>query len=447
MKHPFLRAGLLSRSPFDLELCRRTAGRAEQASSDRRQHPGAGGHFDGQFHHRIELRARSAHGRAVPEIRRSRLSIPARSFTAPSRISSFKAAATTPTTNSRAAPTKVVNESGNGLTNQRGTVGLARPSEPHAGDVQFYVNLADNAALDPNQTRWGYAVFGKVVQGMEVVDRISTVPTGAKGPFKEDAPAQAGHHRADRARTPPHDCVTTLGVAVLFISDLHIDASRPEITEQFLEFLADRGARRGCAVHPRRFVRVMGGRRCGRPRARSRPSRRLRSLTGRGCALLRHARQSRFPAGHAILLELGRAAAVGSVDRHALRRTGAGHARRCPVHRRSAYQRLRATVRDADWQRRFLALSVAARRALAGAARVGSQAHTAAVEYAITDVNADERRRRPARGRHRHACCTGTRTGPPFIPSKSMAAPARGSCSATGTPKAACCGGMQAARS
>ena len=54
-----------------------------------------------------------------------------------------------------------------------------------------------------------------------------------------------------------------------------------------------------------------------------------------------------------------------------------------------AYQRLRATVRDCDWQRRFLSLSVATRRALAGAARAGSQAHTAAVEYAITDVNAD----------------------------------------------------------
>ena len=53
-----------------------------------------------------------------------------------------------------------------------------------------------------------------------------------------------------------------------------------------------------------------------------------------------------------------------------------------------AYQRLRATVRDADWQRRFLALSVAQRRALAGAARAGSQAHTAAIEYAIADVNA-----------------------------------------------------------
>jgi cyclophilin family peptidyl-prolyl cis-trans isomerase len=85
-------------------------------------------------------------------------------------------------------PPKVVNESGNGLTNARGTVGLARPGEPHAGDVQFYVNLADNAALDPSATRWGYAVFGKVVQGMDVVDEIATVPTGAKGPFKENAP-------------------------------------------------------------------------------------------------------------------------------------------------------------------------------------------------------------------------------------------------------------------
>jgi cyclophilin family peptidyl-prolyl cis-trans isomerase len=85
-------------------------------------------------------------------------------------------------------PPRVVNESGNGLTNQRGTVGLARPPEPHNGDVQFYINLSDNAALDPNQTRWGYAVFGKVVQGIEVVDQISVIPTGAKGPFKENAP-------------------------------------------------------------------------------------------------------------------------------------------------------------------------------------------------------------------------------------------------------------------
>lgn len=90
----------------------------------------------------------------------------------------------------KAAPIKVVNESGNGLTNQRGMVGLARTSEPHSGDCQFYVDLFDNAALDPNQTRWGYAVFGKIVQGMEVVDRIGNVATGSKGSFKEDAPLQ-----------------------------------------------------------------------------------------------------------------------------------------------------------------------------------------------------------------------------------------------------------------
>ncbi len=88
----------------------------------------------------------------------------------------------------KAGATKIVNESGNGLVNSRGTVGLARPQEPHDGDVQFYVNLADNSALDPNPARWGYAVFGRVVQGMDVVDHIGNVATGAKGPFKEDAP-------------------------------------------------------------------------------------------------------------------------------------------------------------------------------------------------------------------------------------------------------------------
>jgi cyclophilin family peptidyl-prolyl cis-trans isomerase len=88
----------------------------------------------------------------------------------------------------RPAPTKVVNESGNGLTNQRGTVGMARSQEPHGSDAQFYVNLFDNEALDPNKTRWGYAVFGKVTQGMDVVDRIGNVATGSRGPFKEDSP-------------------------------------------------------------------------------------------------------------------------------------------------------------------------------------------------------------------------------------------------------------------
>jgi cyclophilin family peptidyl-prolyl cis-trans isomerase len=82
----------------------------------------------------------------------------------------------------------IANEAGNGLKNLRGTVGLARASGAHSGDCQFYVNVADNADLDPLPTRWGYAVFGRIVEGMEVVDRISVSPTGAAGPFKQEAP-------------------------------------------------------------------------------------------------------------------------------------------------------------------------------------------------------------------------------------------------------------------
>jgi cyclophilin family peptidyl-prolyl cis-trans isomerase len=103
----------------------------------------------------------------------------------------------------KAATRKTFNESGNGLTNQRGTVGLARTSEPHGGDCQFYVNLNDNSALDPSQARWGYAVFGKVVQGMDVVDRIGVRTTGAKGPFKEDSPLETVViERIDRVAGP-----------------------------------------------------------------------------------------------------------------------------------------------------------------------------------------------------------------------------------------------------
>jgi cyclophilin family peptidyl-prolyl cis-trans isomerase len=84
----------------------------------------------------------------------------------------------------------IPNESGNGLSNRRGTVGLARTGDPHSGDAQFYVNLTDNAALDPQPSRWGYAVFGHVVDGMKVVDDIGAVATGAAGKFDKDAPLQ-----------------------------------------------------------------------------------------------------------------------------------------------------------------------------------------------------------------------------------------------------------------
>jgi len=82
----------------------------------------------------------------------------------------------------------VFNESGNGLQNKRGAVGLARAGPAHSGNAQFFVDLVDNPDLDPVPTRWGYAVFGRVIQGMDVVDRIGETPTGATGPFKSDAP-------------------------------------------------------------------------------------------------------------------------------------------------------------------------------------------------------------------------------------------------------------------
>jgi cyclophilin family peptidyl-prolyl cis-trans isomerase len=85
----------------------------------------------------------------------------------------------------------IPNESGNGLSNRRGTVGLARSAEPHSGDAQFFINLADNAALDPQPSRWGYTVFGKVVEGMNVVDDIGQVATGEVGPLQKDAPLKA----------------------------------------------------------------------------------------------------------------------------------------------------------------------------------------------------------------------------------------------------------------
>jgi peptidyl-prolyl cis-trans isomerase A (cyclophilin A)/peptidyl-prolyl cis-trans isomerase B (cyclophilin B) len=84
----------------------------------------------------------------------------------------------------------VVNESGNGLSNLRGSVGFARTNEPHSGTSQFYINMADNIDLNPRPTRWGYAVFGKVVEGMQVVDDIGHRPTAGGGPFDRSVPVE-----------------------------------------------------------------------------------------------------------------------------------------------------------------------------------------------------------------------------------------------------------------
>ena len=84
----------------------------------------------------------------------------------------------------------VANESGNGLSNLRGSVGLARTNNPHSGGSQFYINLADNLDLNPRPTRWGFTVFGTIVEGMEIVDEIGHRPTGAAGQFERNVPLE-----------------------------------------------------------------------------------------------------------------------------------------------------------------------------------------------------------------------------------------------------------------
>jgi len=87
------------------------------------------------------------------------------------------------------APIK--NESSNGLSNRRGTIAMARLSAPDSASSQFFINVADNGSLDyPRMSGSGYAVFGKVVSGMDVVDKIAAVRTTTRGPFK-DVPMQA----------------------------------------------------------------------------------------------------------------------------------------------------------------------------------------------------------------------------------------------------------------
>jgi cyclophilin family peptidyl-prolyl cis-trans isomerase len=91
-------------------------------------------------------------------------------------------------------PTKpaITNEAKNGLSNTRGTLAMARTGDPNSATAQFFINVVDNPRLDftsdANGATWGYAVFGKVVTGLDVVDKIKAVPTGAQGPFKSDVP-------------------------------------------------------------------------------------------------------------------------------------------------------------------------------------------------------------------------------------------------------------------
>ena len=89
-----------------------------------------------------------------------------------------------------AAP--IANEANNGVKNKHYTLAMARTSDPHSATAQFFINAADNAFLDfkaENVQGWGYAVFGRVVSGQDVVDKIAAVPTSRKG-FHDDVPKE-----------------------------------------------------------------------------------------------------------------------------------------------------------------------------------------------------------------------------------------------------------------
>nr|WP_026610618.1 peptidylprolyl isomerase [Methylocaldum szegediense] len=85
----------------------------------------------------------------------------------------------------------IKNEADNGLKNKRGTIAMARTSDPHSATSQFFINFVDNAFLDYKSSTpqgWGYAVFGEVTEGMDVVDKMATIPTGPGGPMASDVP-------------------------------------------------------------------------------------------------------------------------------------------------------------------------------------------------------------------------------------------------------------------
>lgn len=85
----------------------------------------------------------------------------------------------------------IENEAKNGLKNARGSIAMARTMDPHSATAQFYINLVDNTSLDyPSQDGWGYAVFGKVTKGLDVIDKIAKVKTGDAG-MHQNVPKEA----------------------------------------------------------------------------------------------------------------------------------------------------------------------------------------------------------------------------------------------------------------
>ncbi|MFO7809483.1 peptidylprolyl isomerase [Guyparkeria sp.] len=90
----------------------------------------------------------------------------------------------------KASRAPIENEADNGLQNRRGTLSMARTNDPDSATSQFFINLADNDFLDRQAGKPGYAVFGRVIEGLDNVETIATIPTGAAGPFRQDVPLE-----------------------------------------------------------------------------------------------------------------------------------------------------------------------------------------------------------------------------------------------------------------
>lgn len=87
----------------------------------------------------------------------------------------------------------ILNEADNGMKNVRGTIAMARTNDPHSATAQFFINVVDSPFLDHQSKTprgWGYAVFGRVIKGMKVVDKIRNQRTGPNGPFRSDVPVK-----------------------------------------------------------------------------------------------------------------------------------------------------------------------------------------------------------------------------------------------------------------
>lgn len=95
------------------------------------------------------------------------------------------------TFNQKPTRSPIQNEAANGLKNEVGTIAMARTPDPHSATAQFFINVANNEFLNykaPNQNGYGYTVFGKVISGIDIVQKIASIPTGSGGPFSSDVP-------------------------------------------------------------------------------------------------------------------------------------------------------------------------------------------------------------------------------------------------------------------